>query len=841
MHPSSPQSPSSQSLRFGRVELQPQERRLRVDGQVVALGARAFDMLVLLAQRPGQLVTKAELLERVWPGLVVEENNIAAQVVALRKVLGGALISTVPGHGYRFEAQPDAAPAEAPAAASPSPAAAAPPSPGPRLVGRGDDLDLLEAALQAPGALTLVGPAGVGKTSLAQLLAARWHGRSVWVDLAAVSEAGQVVPALARALGQSWPAGGEAAALLPHLAGVTLVVLDNAEHLIDAVAGLVRVLAPAAPATRLLVTSQMAIGLADERVLRIGPLPVPPPEMPCSAALQHGAVGLLVARVAALDGRVVLGEAQLPLLRGIAQQLDGLPLALEMAAARVPLLGLQAVFDGLGERFDMLRRGHRGAAGRHQSLKAALDWSHALLAPAEQTLFRTLGVFSGGFTLELMLAVAGGDAATRWDLVDTLGTLVDRSLVVTDPGDPPRYRLLDTPRSYALDQLAAAGDDGAVRQRHAHALHERLAAIKLQHQHQMDRGLATAPVLAACVAELPNVRDALAWLQSRDPTRAATMALQASTMLTFTEWRNDTFRWLLACEPQVGQLPPALQALWWRELGRHRLFNGLPGAVDAAQRARHLYLALGDDDGLFWAAVCTARACDTVCDELRSSLQDMSDTLDRHPEWPARQRLLAAGTRASALHLQGDYAGFLQQLEAERVLALEMGDVERAAAAQCNAIDALRLLGRFDEAVQRSRAALSQPDGAVDSNAAYLRVTLLASLLGAGRPDEALAEVRTTLQVCRRFGLLTIGAWLALLAAHQSRPRAAAQLVGHTVAAYQQRGAAPYADILVVLQQVRDITARALGEAAARRHEQRGALLGPAEADALLYTAADAA
>ncbi len=840
---------STLTLRFGRFELQPAERRLLAEGRELPLGGRAFDLLVLLATQPGRLVTKAELLDRVWAGLVVEEANLTVQVSNLRKVLGDDVIATIPGRGYRFVAPVDAANDERMAAAGPvttdagtdarddAPPAVARVAPPPLLVGRDDDLARVEAALAAPGCHTLTGPAGVGKTSLAQAVAARWAAHVVWVDLVTVTGPGQVMPALARALGQAAPEDGQPEMLAGRLAAGTLLVLDNAEHVADGVLALLQALRPQAAGLHALVTSQVPVAWQGERVLPLGPLPLPPAGLPDAQALTHGAVGLLAARIAAADPRIAIGTAQRPLLTAVAQALDGLPLALEMAAARVPLLGLQGVHDALEQRFALLRSRQRGVADRHQTLHAALDWSYGLLAPDEQTLFRTLGVFAGGFTLELLHDVAGDADGDRWALVDRLAVLVDRSLVATDDADPPRYRLLETMRHYALERLVAAGDEAGARRRHARAVLKRLDDLE---RHWMPAaGRKRTALLAASLAEIHNARAALAWGQAHDARLAVEVALRASMMASFTEWRAQTAAWLAALEPLVHRVPGPQQAMYWRELGRQRLIEGTPGAVEACRRARALYAELEDDGGRFWASVTLVRACRAPGPDVDLGLADLTEVMDRHPEWTDHARAAAAGTRAWAQLLRGDHAALLAEREAELELARRSGNDDAASAAEGNIAEALRLLGRHDEAIERTRRVLGANAALADANAAYLRQNLLANLVEAGRLDEALAEAPRALQLCRRVDVPDLMAWLALLAARQQRPRAAAQLAGHAAQAYVRRSATAYAGTAHALERAREAAVQALGDAAARHWEARGQGLDEAAVDALLQSGGD--
>jgi non-specific serine/threonine protein kinase len=246
-----------------------------------------------------------------------------------------------------------------------------------------------------------------------------------------------------------------------------LVVIDNCEQLLRAVAELVEGLGPALPGVRWLVTSQEPLKLGSEQVYRLHPLALPAGTS-LQAARQAGAVALFEARARALDPRFSLTGDNVGVAIDICRRLDGMPLAIELAAARVALLGLEGVRGRLGERFQVLTGGHRLALPRHQALRAALEWSHGLLSMPQRAVFRRLGVFAGSFSLEAAQHVAGDDAIDRWAVLEALAALVDKSLVVAEPqtAAEPRYRLLETMRHFALDRLAGEGDGDTTRTRH---------------------------------------------------------------------------------------------------------------------------------------------------------------------------------------------------------------------------------------------------------------------------------------------------------------------------------------------------------------------------------------
>lgn len=777
--------------RFGSFELRPGARLLQRAGEPVALGARAFDMLVALVEGGGALLTKQELLDRVWAGLVVEEANLSVQMSTLRKALGNEVIATIPGRGYRFVSPidalsgPQAAPSEPSAPAgqtaqtSQATAAAAttPPRALPQLLGRTTELERLrqDLAAAAPMCITLAGPAGVGKTALARRLAAQVATEVVWVDLAPVTEADGVAAALARALGISEP---DDPVELASKIGARLLVFDNAEQVAETTAVLVDQWLGAQPALRVLVTSQRPLALQAERVHRIQPLALPRDE---PDDLQRDAVALLVERIRAVDARLRPGAAELPLLRELVRRLDGLPLAIEMAAARVPLLGLGGVLQALDQRFALLTGGFRTAPGRHRSLHAALEWSHAMLGEAEQRLFRNCAVFAGGFTLELLVAVAGDGEdegeRDRWSVIDALEHLVDQSLVAVSQGEPPRYYLLESLREFAAEHLATAADASALRQRHAEAL---LHLARTLHVQPVNHRRATLPVFDA---EYDNLREAMAWATRSAPALAAELGAAIGAMARFLPWRAEAASWMAALAPRIDD--PAIndlqRARWWGERAAQQMMSFDPGSNDSALRARRLFQALGDDRGLFNANAVLLRIQQSTTDDLPALRDEMHELLERHPEWPLTLALNYEGAAAFAAMRVGDLATVLKHRERELELSRRLDYQSMVEANLCNIVAALCNMERHDEALARSNELFEHIGDSDSANAAYAWDARLSALVALGRLEEARHALPSAARLALRYELLPyVTRCSALLLALEDRPEDAARLLGHS-------------------------------------------------------------
>src|SRR5258706_326790 len=280
-----------------------------------------------------------------------------------------------------------------------------------------------------------------------------------------------------------------------------------------------------APGVHLLVTSQLALKVDGEQVFRLDPLSVPDSRAGAAEALGHGAVALFAEQARAADRRFALTDANVDAVIALCRGLDGVPLAIKLASARLPLLGLHGLASRLGDRLRLLRNASRDAPTRQQTLLAALHWSHGLLGLSQQAVFRRLGVFAGGFPLEMVAAVACDDTLDEWAAIDTLAELVDRSLVAIEHREPPRYRLLEATRDYARIRLEEAHEDEATQQRHAHATAALMDAAYETYWSTPDREW-----LDRHAVEIDNVRAALAWSERDRPELALRLIGSASVL-----------------------------------------------------------------------------------------------------------------------------------------------------------------------------------------------------------------------------------------------------------------------------------------------------------------------
>ena len=529
------------TVRFGQCQLRPHSGELLVDGVPAHLGRRAFDILMLLIEAHGDLVTKDEILSRVWPKRVVEENTLQVRISSLRRALGKdrACLETLSGRGYRFvadiiEGGAAQTPSDQGATSSAPPPDARPltnlsASPSP-LIGREAEVALLIELATQHRLVTLTGAGGIGKTRLALEVARRLlpdFADGVWLaELAPLSDVDLVSDAVAAALGLKFAGGSVSPERVAKALGSKrlLLVLDNCEHVIDAAARLAEALVRASPAAHVLATSREALRADGERVVWVRGLDVPAEgEEDVETVLRHGAVRLFIERAGAADQQFS-PEKCVPAMATICRRLDGIPLAIELAAARAPMLGVESLASRLDDRFGLLTCGYRTALPRHQTLRATLDWSYELLSDEERAVLRRLAVFAGSFLLGSACAVAADSRIAASDVVDHVANLVAKSLASVDVADAvAEYRLLETTRAYALEKLSESGELDSVARRHAEHYRDLLEQAPAESQIQ-----SSADRLAAYRREIDNVRTALDWAFSPHGDAAIGVTLSAA-------------------------------------------------------------------------------------------------------------------------------------------------------------------------------------------------------------------------------------------------------------------------------------------------------------------------
>ena len=609
---------TSVTIRFGPFRLKPAERLLERDGASVPLGSRALDLLIALVERAGEVVSRRELIDRVWPDLVVEEANLRVHVASLRKVLGeGAgsarYITNLPGRGYCFVApvEYEAEPPRPVVAPRPRPISLMPPRLA-RMVGRDEEVSAVAALVRERRFASIIGPGGMGKTTVAVAvaheLATDFDGRLGFVDLAALADPELVTATVSASVGAPLTEPDPLPGLLAFVADRRmLIVLDNCEHLVEAVARLAEQLYARAPALCLLTTSREALRVEGENVHILAPLPGPPDLVTeASELLKYPAGQLFMERAVASGYRETLDSAGASLVAGMCHRLDGIALAIELVASRVGAYGVKGTAELLDNRFKLLWHGRRSALPRHQTLHAMLDWSFNLLSARDRAIFARLGIFAGLFDLAAAEAVAGEAAYDDVEVEQSLDNLVEKSLVwtVSAAGPSPLYRLSHVTRDFALHQLAQHGEDRAVARRHAQHVKGLLEAGGFLDPAQDNTNVADLTPF------IPNLRTALDWSFSEEGDRdlAVALAVAAAPLWLAIGRLGECRRWSkraldrLADGDRGGPKEAALQqalatsAMFTRgndSAVRAAIARGLELAVELGQDHRQLQLLAG--------------------------------------------------------------------------------------------------------------------------------------------------------------------------------------------------------------------------------------------------------
>jgi len=783
-------------IRLGPFVLVSSERQLLRDGQPVELGARAFDLLLVLAEQAGRLVAKATLLERVWPKLVVDENNLPAQIASLRRVLGAAAIRTVPGFGYRLELQ-----VERPApAAQPQPAPVAALAPLPvrvvtsrltPLIGRDRDLQALYSALDCARCITVVGESGVGKTRLAQEVLVRTAAgparQAAWVELGPLTELRHVASAIALAVGVTLPDRGDGfAALEQALAEAPLVLIfDGAEHLTAELAPALAQLLARTGELRILVTSQMPLGVPGETVFRLAPLAVDERAEPGAPDGAAGAIALFVQRATAADRRFALTSANRAAVAEICRRLDGNPLALELAAARVPALGVATLLEHLGDRLRLLKSSSAVEDAHHGALQAAFDWSYQLLTAAEQRVFNRLGVFSGSFSLESAARCVADGPTDSCDAIDLISRLVDRSLVNALPSDPPRHALSETARLYALARLAEVGEEQAARRAMGMAMLELLDRAYLQYWSEDE-----ALWLARYEPELENVRSAMSWAVAHAPELAVSLFGSAWPLLFEADLNAEGRH---SYHNTVGLLSDGLArnrvARFWEAIATFESTRQCDRARYAAELAARMHADTGDLQARYYTLMLLASNW-RIDNEAARAAFDTAHALE-DPAWPARLLGFGALTEGALLLTRGEFAG--ARAAYQRALRASLTVSERQAlAATAEIVELDVACGAPAAALQLARPLVDRLRHSSRSGVRFgLLATTLEALLQTGELQEARAIAYEILEVGTRLEpahLYTALDAMAQLACAEKRYAVAARIATCADAAYALHG-----------------------------------------------------
>jgi predicted ATPase/DNA-binding winged helix-turn-helix (wHTH) protein len=468
------------ALRFDPYELSVSERVLRRDGVVLPLGGRALDILIYLAERPGDVIAKQELIDYVWPDVTVEEGSLRVHVAAIRKALGDGqfgnrYIANIKTRGYSFvgpvaplagntESRNDKFRDQGGLPVRPL-----------MMIGCETVIAEVSDKLRNEQFVTLLGPGGIGKTAIAlavgRAVAEEFGGKVYFVDLESLTDPRHVAGAVATSLGFALKSKDPGLELVDLVRSrKLLIIFDSCEHVIEAVASLAEQLYRQTEEIHVLTTSRELLKVAGEHCCRVLPLDHPPDgsEQTANAVLRYPAAQLFVQRVTARVGSFVLTDEEAPFVAEMCRKLDGLPLAIKLAADQVAALGIENTVARLVSRLDLLKLSHRTAVPRHRTLKATLDWSYNLLSDAERIVLRRIAPFAGHFTLEGARYVAGEFGAGTGEIFDAIAGLVEKSLIATRMDEAQeKYRLLDTTRAYALEKLEEHAEVDVVLRRHA--------------------------------------------------------------------------------------------------------------------------------------------------------------------------------------------------------------------------------------------------------------------------------------------------------------------------------------------------------------------------------------
>jgi len=711
---------------FEEFQLWPSSRIMIRDNVPVQLGARALDVLIVLVERAGQVVTKEELFSLVWPNRFIEESNLRVHVAAVRKALGdgrsgAGLIASVPGRGYTFvgevvrTSRQDGT-TDAAGASVTSLDHAGFPAALTQIFGRDEVVTEIADQLSQRRLVTITGAGGIGKTAVALAVAldvANTYRDGVQlVDLAPLAHPALLAAHLASLL--RLPALDEKAPLQKIIAHLRpraqLIVLDNCEHIIGSASEVAEAILAHAPGVHLLATSREPLRASGEWVQRLTPLAVPQSvtALDAAEAMRFAAIQLFVERLRAWDGSFVLSDSDARVVAEICARLDGLPLAIELAATRVPLLGLRGLADRLDDRFSILTKGRRTAVPRHQTLGAMIDWSYEGLGDTEKKVWRRLSVFRSAFTMEAAEAVARDNAVDNFSMVDILDDLLQKSLIVSDSSSgETRYRLLESLRLYASTKLLENQEADDLRRRHAQYWHERCSGLG-----DTWIEVPNADWLVRHGSDIADLRAALDWAFAAegDPVLGIRLAAASAPvwfkMLLLPELRRY-LEHAIALAERTTEIDNAVRIRLHVALG-HAIFHGI-GPIPEVAKALSAALKIAQQAGDLNAQLQTLWALyghhSTYGDfgPMESAVSQVAAIFARHPE----PIVAATYNRMAALsqHLLGEQESALHHAEeALRYPAVQRHDggfvYDHKTASSAHYARTLWTLGRPDQAAR---------------------------------------------------------------------------------------------------------------------------------------------
>jgi predicted ATPase/DNA-binding winged helix-turn-helix (wHTH) protein len=608
-------------LRFGPFELSIGERVLWRDGAVLSLGSRALDILIYLVERPCEVIAKQELIDHVWPDVTVEEGSLRVHVAAIRKALGDGqfgnrYIANIKGRGYSFVGTVAAFTDNAESRNDKFRHQGRLPMRPLMMIGRETVVREVGDKLRNERFVTLLGPGGIGKTTIALAVghaaAEPFGGQVYFVDLESLTDSRHVVAAVATSLGLALKSKDPGLELVDFVRSrKLLIILDCCEHVIEAVALLAEQLYQETAQAHLLTTSRELLKVEGEHCYRVLPLDCPPDgsEQTANAVLRYPSAQLFVRRVAARAGSVVLTDEEAPLVAEMCRKLDGIPLAIELAAGQAAALGIKSTVALLASRMGLLRLSHRTAVPRHRTLRATLDWSHDLLSDPERIVFRRIALFAGQFNLEAAQRIASEPDLGSAEIADAIAGLFEKSLLPTRVcRGQPQYRLLNMTRAYALGKLEEHGEVDLISVRHAEYVTEQLESERTDLS-----ALPRAERFAIYSEQLCNVRAALEWsFGSRGDAEIATrLAVPATQLLLELSLLTECQLWSERAIAVLGTLqhPDSRRemeicatlpfALMYTEGNCQRVRTAFFRALDAAIRQRDLDYELRLLSGLF--------------------------------------------------------------------------------------------------------------------------------------------------------------------------------------------------------------------------------------------------